>query len=356
MLIREMIEQNECQFLSPLAALAVNSRGRKSKETECPLRTVYMRDRDRIIHSEAFRRLKHKTQVFFSPSNDHFRTRLTHTLEVSQISRTVAKALRLNEDLTEALALGHDLGKARFGHAGERTLAALSTTGFHHALQSYRIVDFLDDGGFNLTFEVHDGILKHSKRSGPIHARDNNDLPATLEGEIVRMCDRIAYLNHDLDDSLRADILRQEEIPEWILEKFGQSHSRRIHTMVEDLIRNSREKPRISLSSGMAEDSDRFKDFMYKQVYHHPAILEESRKTEFVLSTLFRYFIDNPRIIEEKMGDIQYPEPVSLETMVIDYLSMMTDDFAMLTYENYILPKKWFIFDRSKPDKRSGKK
>ncbi len=346
MSIRHKIETNEEKFLSKYACKAKDSKGRVNQEPQCPLRTVFMRDRDRIIHSEAFRRMKHKTQVFFSPANDLFRTRLTHTLEVSQISRTVAKALNLNEDLTEAIALGHDLGHSPFGHTGEYVLNKLSPSNFYHAEQSFKIVDFFEKGGLNLTIEVRDGILKHSKKGGPIIADDVSSLPITLEGEIVRICDRIAYLNHDLDDALRADILRKNEIPEWIFKRFGKTHGQRINTMVENIIQASTENAHVITEPEMAKKLDAFKDFMYEKVYNHKAIKEEADKTGKIISDLFEYFIKHPEIVEEKMKKIKYPNQTSIEEQAIDYIAMMTDDFALRSYEKYIFPKRWFEFSR----------
>ncbi len=344
--IRERIENHEENFLSKFASKAKYSKGRVKKENKCPLRTVYMRDRDRIIHSEAFRRMKHKTQVFFSPANDLFRTRLTHTLEVSQISRTVAKALNLNEDLTEAISLGHDLGHSPFGHTGEHVLNKLSPDGFYHAKQSFKIIDFLEQGGLNLTIEVRDGILKHSKRGGPIIATDKLTLPMTLEGEIVRICDRIAYLNHDLDDAMRADILRYNEIPKWIFTDFGETHGQRINTMVENIINASIDKEHVVATKKMAEKLDEYKDFMYKNVYNHEAIKNEAEKTGKILTDLFNFFEKNPDIVREKMQHIKYPGIPSVQEMIIDYIATMTDDFALRSYEKYIFPKRWFEFNR----------
>jgi dGTPase len=349
--IRQTIEQNEKKILSKYAKLASQSEGRVKPEPECSLRTIFMRDRDRIIHSEAFRRMKHKTQVFFSPANDLFRTRLTHTLEVSQISRTVAKSLRLNEDLTEAISLAHDLGHTPFGHTGEKALDEISENGFNHAEQSFKIIDFLEKGGLNLSIEVRNGILKHSKRGGPIHAKNEKDLPMTLEGEIVRICDRIAYLNHDLDDAVRADILRFHEIPDNIIENFGNTHGMRINTMVSNIIENSKDKPGIQMSADIAEKLDNFKDFMYTKVYNHPAIKNEADKTKKVITDLYNFFIKNPEIVLKKMQDVPYPENTKEKTIILDYIAMMTDDFALRSYEKYIFPKRWFTFERdnSKP-------
>lgn len=334
--IRKTIEDTERLILSSKARLSLESLGREKNEADCPIRTVFMRDRDRIIHSEAFRRLRHKTQVFFTPKNDLFRTRLTHTLEVSQISRTISKALKLNEDLTEAIALGHDLGHSPFGHTGEKVLDELSPIGFHHARQSYRIVDFIEKGGMNLTVEVKDGILKHSKRGGTIVETDTKKLPITLEGEIVRVCDRIAYLNHDLDDALRADIIKFSDIPQDIIKFFGETHGKRINTIITDLVENSLEKDHITFSEEIAERLDFFKDFMYEKVYLNPVLLEESKKSEKIIRKLFDFFINNMDIVERKMSDVVYPYEETIEIKIVDYIAMMTDDFALACYEKYI--------------------
>lgn len=353
MTIREMIEDNEKKILCKRAKLSCESQGRVKKEEKCSLRTVFMRDRDRIIHSEAFRRMKHKTQVFFSPLNDLFRTRLTHTLEVAQISRTIAKALKLNEDLTEAIALGHDIGHAPFGHTGERILAELNPSGFSHARQSFRIVDKIEKGGLNLTKEVRDGILKHSKGGGSIIAEDTKRLPMTLEGEIVRISDRIAYLNHDIDDAIRAKLLKTEDIPSWIISKLGITHSGRINTMVEDTIKTSVDTKHISISPEIVFALDELKDFLYNNVYRHPMLVDEGNKTRKVVEDLFAYFLKDTDFTREKLSHVDYPKDIRPERIVTDYISMMTDDFAIMCYEKYILPKKWFVYedDRYKKNK-----
>jgi dGTPase len=340
--IREATEQNELSLLSKNACLSSNTKGREKPEEKCSLRTDFMRDRDRIIHSESFRRLKHKTQVFFSPANDLFRTRLTHTLEVSQISRTVARALKLNEDLTEAIALGHDIGHAPFGHTGERTLAVLNPEGFSHANQSFRIVCFIEKGGLNLTYEVKDGILHHSKGKGTIISADTDTLPQTLEGRIVRICDRIAYLNHDLDDALRANLLSFSDIPDFIKKSFGIKNSKRINTMVGALISSSFGKNDISLDDKTASLIDDFKDFMYKKVYNHPGLISEGEKTKKVIDDLFSFFYKNQDIVLSKMADVNYDKNVDIKQIISDYIAMMTDDFALMNYDKYILPRKWF--------------
>lgn len=257
MSIRKMLEEREKKFLSPFAQLSSESRGRKILEDECSIRPAFQHDRDRIIHSKSFRRLKHKTQVFLTPTGDHYRTRLTHTLEVSQIARTLAKALALNEDLTEAIALGHDLGHTPFGHAGEEILNEICPGGFHHAAQSLRVVDFLEkDGkGLNLTFEVRDGILKHSKGKGDVIPEDPKDEPCTYEGRLVRIADIIAYINHDIDDAMRAELISPQDIPRDCVERLGESHGQRIDSMVRDILEQAQDSDplKIGLSEGAME-------------------------------------------------------------------------------------------------------
>jgi dGTPase len=266
-------EEAERRLLSPLAALSAESKGRVCEEEKCPIRTDFQRDRDRIIHSKAFRRLKHKTQVFIDPEEDHYRTRLTHTLEVSQISRTVSRALHLNEDLTEAIALGHDLGHTPFGHAGESALDSayreyVPAARFRHNEQSLRVIDILEhDGqGLNLTWEVRDGILHHSKGAKDLHLGESGSA-ATLEGRVMRVCDRIAYINHDIDDAIRAGIITEDDLPKECTEILGSRHSKRISTMVIDLVENSKDTNDISLSRDVVEATNKLKDFLFENVY-----------------------------------------------------------------------------------------
>lgn len=312
-------QQWENRFLAPWAAHSDHSRGRQQPEEECPLRTVWQRDRDRIIHSKAFRRLKHKAQVFINPAGDHFRTRLTHTLEVSQISRTIARALMLNEDLTEAIALGHDLGHTPFGHAGERALHELDPA-FNHSRQSLRVVELLEqDGrGLNLTWEVRDGILHHSS-----HA----ELPSTLEGCVVRYCDRIAYLNHDIDDAIRSGYLSFDSLPASTRLGLGETHSQRINTMVTDIVRESSGQPLVRMSPACEEYMQELREFMFGQFYYHPDRLKEEQWLNKLVRGLHRYFLDH---IEELPDEYRRePYPVA----VCDYIAGMTDNFALSLHQ-----------------------
>jgi len=331
MTIREMLEKQEKQFLSPRAQLSINSRGRKVPEEPCPLRTCFQRDRDRIIHCKAFRRLKHKTQVFLAPEGDHYRTRLTHTLEVSQISRTIARALCLNEDLTEAIALGHDLGHTPFGHIGEDALTEALGRPFRHNEQSLRVVDKIEyDGkGLNLTWEVRDGILTHT----------GNKDPATLEGQIVKIADRIAYINHDIDDAIRAGILSAAELPSDLVNIFGKYQSTRINTMVNDLVEASQDKDKIQMSEKIAAATDALRDFMFERVYLNPVAKSESSKAKGILKALFEYYLEHP---EELPAEFRRTEE-DLKIKVCDYLAGMTDQYAVRTFDSLFVPKAWMV-------------
>lgn len=345
--IRRILEEKERSSLSPYAALSVKSRGRKRPEPKSSTRTLYMRDRDRIIHSTSFRRLKHKAQVFLLSANDLIRTRLTHTLEVSQIARTIARALGLNEDLTEAIALGHDLGHTPFGHTGEKILNKIFSRGFRHNIQSLRIVDFLEKNGrgLNLSYEVRDGILKHSKWGQKLFSSEKRFQPITLEAEIVKICDRVAYINHDLDDALRCGIIQKKDIPHRILKELGDTHSRRINRIVEDIVTQSIEKPKILMSREIQEIIEETRKFLMDRVYFHKVIQKEGEKAAKVISDLFHFYITNSSVLAEKVRDIRYPKGVSPARMAVDYISMMTDNFALAEYKNYLLPRKWFRFD-----------
>lgn len=339
--IRQQIEDSEKRNLSPRACLSAESRGRQRPEQPHPIRTAFQRDRDRIIHSKSFRRLKHKTQVFLSPFGDHYRTRLTHTLEVSQIARTIARALRLNEDLTEAIALGHDLGHTPFGHAGEETLNELLPGGFHHSEQSLRVVDKLEyEGkGLNLTLEVRDGILRHSKGRGEIFDDDLEEMPATLEGQIVRVSDVIAYVNHDIDDALRAGLIKEEEIPSKITDILGKHHATRIDRLVVDVVEISLKDglEKIAMSPKIYQALFELRDFLYDQVYLNPAAREDLNKTRKIIKELFEYLLKNP-------GDSvkDYPKGDSLERRVADFIAGMTDSYALAMYEKIFLPRVKF--------------
>lgn len=326
--IREMIENNEKLILSEKAAKSCDSKGRVNDEPKCNIRTDYQRDRDRIIHSAAFRRLKHKTQVYIAPEGDHYRTRLTHTLEVSQIARTVARALRLNEDLTEAIALGHDLGHTPFGHAGERALDRCLANGFKHFEQSVRVVELIEKNGngLNLTYEVKDGILCHT-----------NMTAATLEGNVVRFADKIAYLNHDIDDSIKAGVLKETDIPADIREVLGKSKSIRINKMVTSLINASTNG--IALSDDVNNAFEQLHDFLYNSVYINPVAKGEEHKAESLLETLFEYYQKNPDELPEKFKNIALIE--GNERASADYIAGMTDRYAMNVYYDLFIPKSW---------------
>lgn len=340
--IREDLERIEREILSEKACLSSETAGRARAEKPHRFRTAFQRDRDRIIHCKSFRRLKHKTQVFLSPYGDHYRTRLTHTLEVSQIARTIAKALRLNEDLTEAVALGHDLGHTPFGHAGEKALADLLKGGFSHSKQSLRVVEKLEyEGkGLNLTFEVRDGISRHSKGMGEILNANSQEMPQTLEGQIVRVSDVIAYVNHDVDDALRADVIQPKDIPPHLFETLGKYHASRIDTMVDDVIKASLADGlgRIVMSPGILKAVSELRGFLYERVYYNPHSRGELEKTEKILTDLYNYLIENP-------GDHikPYPSEDPLEKRVGDCIAGMTDRYALRLYERFFMPLSWTI-------------
>ncbi len=333
--IRERNEQFEIDHLSELAAKSRFSKGRNFDEVKCEIRTEYQRDRDRIIHSKAFRRLKHKTQVFLSPEGDHYRTRLTHTLEVSQISRTIARSLNLNEDLTEAIALGHDLGHTPFGHTGERILNELCETGFKHNEQSLRVVDFLEirngKQGLNLTFEVRDGIKNHPHEYNP----------ATIEGQIVSISDRIAYINHDIDDAIRAGIITQEQIPEKFLQHLGHTHGQRINKMIIDIINNSIEKDKIIMSEEIDYYTSNLRDFLFENVYFNKIAKSEEEKTKFILEKIFEYYTKNFQALPEFYLKIYNDYNFSKSEVIKDYIAGMTDRYAMKAFEELYIPKPW---------------
>ena len=330
--IREKYEQFEIDHLSEYAAKALHSKGRRTDEPKCEIRTDFQRDRDRILHSKSFRRLKHKTQVFLSPEGDHYRTRLTHTLEVSQISRTIARSLNLNEDLTEAIALGHDLGHTPFGHTGERILKKLCN-GFKHNEQSLRVVDFLeirnDKPGLNLTFEVRDGILNHPSGCEP----------ATLEGKIVSISDRIAYINHDIDDAVRANIITK--IPDKFIIKLGSSHGRRINTMIMDIIHNSADKNNIVMSDEVAELTKELRDFLFENVYYKKIEKSEDDKIMFIVEKIYEYYTKNFDALPEFYLNIYNNNSFSREEIIKDYIAGMTDRYAMKVFDDLYIPKPW---------------
>ncbi len=327
---REISERNELERLSPYAAKAALSKGRERPIEPCPLRTVFQRDRDRIIHCKSFRRLKHKTQVFLSPEGDHYRTRLTHTLEVSQIARTIARCLALNEDLTEAIALGHDLGHTPFGHAGERVLQKL-TGHFEHNEQSLRVVELLENGtGLNLTFEVRDGIVNHRKSSRP----------QTLEGMVVNLADRIAYINHDIDDALRAGVI--SGIPEECAQGLGQTHGERINTMITDIVRSSADRPEVTMSGDVAALTETLRQYMFENVYLGSVAKTEETKAEHMLEMLFELFVAQPQMMGADAP--RRIEAYGLQTAVADYIAGMTDRYVVALFREIYIPKGWYKY------------
>jgi dGTPase len=343
--IRQITEDIEDRVLHPRAARAAGSRGRTEPEKEGAIRTVYQRDRDRIIHSKSFRRLKHKTQVFLAPAGDHYRTRLTHTLEVSQIARTIARALRLNEDLTEAVALGHDLGHTPFGHAGEAVLNGIMPGGFNHYEQSLRVVDVLEKkgAGLNLTYEVRDGILRHSKGKGSVFPEDGGGRAETLEGQVVRVADSIAYANHDLDDSLRAKVIKPSDVPKGIMQALGGSHSKRIDTMVKDVIYTSMENglENIAMSVDVKHAMEELRTFLYANVYENQATHTEFVKATKILTELYEHMRSNP---DETFSEFAVKGPeADPDRLACDFVAGMTDRYAIKRYEEIFLPRPWGV-------------
>ncbi|OIP98960.1 MAG: deoxyguanosinetriphosphate triphosphohydrolase [Syntrophobacteraceae bacterium CG2_30_61_12] len=341
--VRQWIEAREAAFLAAQACLSQTSRGRPRAEPQCPLRTVFQRDRDRIVHSKAFRRLKHKTQVFLAPTGDHYRTRLTHTLEVSQIARTMGRALALNEDLIEAIALGHDLGHTAFGHGGERVLNEIHPGGFFHNEQSLRVVDRLERNGrgLNLTEEVRDGIVKHSKgRYRPILAAPEQR-SITLEGQVVRIADIVAYLNHDLDDAIRAELLAPDDVPGNIRKGVGGSHGERIHRLVEDTVMTSLEAglSEILLSPAMLELVDLLRAFLFERVYTCPEIRREFDRAHKIIADLYQVLMDDDDLFVREVGAL--PELEGRTDRVCDHIAGMTDRYALDLYQRLFLPRPW---------------
>ena len=331
--IREMAEEREYEVLSPYAAHAGDSKGREREEPQCDIRTVYQRDRDRILHSKSFRRLAHKTQVFIAPMGDHYRTRLTHTLEVSQLSRTIAKALRLNDDLCDAIALGHDLGHTPFGHTGERVLNEICPLGFAHFRQSIRVVEVLEKNGegLNLTWEVRDGILNH-RTSGH---------PSTLEGQIVRFCDKIAYINHDIDDAERAGILSEEDIPKSYREILGGSTRDRLNTLIHDVIYSSLDKADIRMSPSIETAMMELRKFMFDHVYLNSVAKTEEGKVGRMITMLYQYYEKHVDEMPQEYIDLikkkGQPEP----RVVCDYISGMTDQYSISKFQELFVPQSW---------------
>lgn len=334
MSIREEIEQMERENLSPYATLSANSKGRDIPEDPCDIRPVFQRDRDRILHSKAFRRLKNKTQVFLTPKGDHYRTRLSHTLEVSQNARTIAKALRLNEDLVEAIALGHDLGHTPFGHAGEFVLNELCEDGFRHNEQSVRTVEKLEKNGqgLNLTWEVRDGILNHQ----------SSLTPSTLEGKIVRFSDKIAYINHDIDDAIRAQVLTEDDIPLELKKTLGFTTKQRLNTLIHNIIMNSRERDDIAMSPEIEEAMIELRKFMFENVYKNPVAKGEEVKAKAMIEQLFHYYMEHIELLPGKYLRM-LDEGEKQQRVVCDYIAGMTDQYAITKFSEYFLPQAWQV-------------
>ena len=335
MLLREELEKQEYERLSPFAQKSAESIGRAVQEDPCDLRTCFQRDRDRIVHSKALRRLMHKTQVFLSPEGDHYRTRLTHTLEVAQIARTISRALMLNEDLTEAIAMGHDLGHTPFGHNGEAYLDERHPGGFSHNIQSLRVVDVIERNykgkTLNLTMEVRDGIVNHS---GPVE-------PFTLEGQVVRLSDRIAYINHDIDDALRAGVIKQEDLPKHCIDALGDSHGARIDFLVKDTIRNSDGKDRIMQSPDAKQAMDELRSWMFANVYRNPLVKEEKElfRIRNLIFSLYDYFMEHPSLLPKEQLDLLGTD--GLDEVVKDHIAGMTDRYAIKLYSELFVPLGW---------------
>lgn len=331
--IRETREEWEARYLSPYASMSRDTLGRDVPEELCDIRPEYQRDRDRILHCKAFRRLKHKTQVFLAPEGDHYRTRLTHTLEVSQIARTIARSLRLNEDLTEAVALGHDLGHTPFGHSGERILNEICPSGFAHYQQSVRVVEVLEkDGkGLNLTKEVRDGILNH-RTSGH---------PSTLEGCVVRLSDKIAYINHDIDDAIRAKIFLESEIPAQYTDVLGHSVRERLNTMIHDIIYQSMDRPEICMSPGMEDAMQGLRSWLFEHVYKNEIPKAEEGRAQQLIVSLYRYYMEHVIELPEEYLLMMVQKNEAKERVVCDYIAGMSDSYAIDRFEQLFVPKAW---------------
>ncbi len=347
MSIREEFEKRERNFMSRFGCLSAGSRGRQVEETPCPVRTVFQLDRDRIVYSNAFRRLKHKTQVFLSPLGDDYRTRLSHTLEVAQIARNIARALFLNEDLAEAIALGHDLGHTPFGHSGETVLKEIFSRAFSHSDQSLRVVDILENNGkgLNLTFEVRDGILKHSKGYGKIIPAEADEMACTTEGRVVRVADIMAYLNHDLDDAIRSGIIRADQVPQLCVRIIGRSHSERAANMIKDLIATSQVRDcelHLCFSDDMHAAMAQLRQFLYENVYRSPRVHKDFEKARKILSELYTYFINNHDMLLFKLEEMQMSgcnhDQQQPERIVCDVIASMTDRSALNLYQKLFFP------------------
>jgi len=332
--IREQQERHEHEYLNKYASFSDESLGRDRYEEPCTMRTIYQRDRDRILHCKAFRRLKHKTQVFLAPAGDHYRTRLTHTLEVSQIARSISRALRLNEDLTEAIALGHDLGHTPFGHAGERTLNELCSSGFSHYKQSIRVVEILEkDGqGLNLTKEVRDGILNHR----------TTGMPSTLEGKVVRLSDKIAYINHDIDDAIRAKIFSEDAIPKEYTDILGNTTKSRLNTLINDIIDNSVGKNDIFMSDEVGQAMTELRKFMFGSLYMNPTAKSEEKKAYKLITELYGYYMDNVDALPDNYKKF-IDSGETVERVVCDYIAGMSDQYSVAKFEEIYVPKSWKV-------------
>lgn len=333
MTIRETIEKNEELLLSPYASHSVKSQGRDKAEEQCDMRTAYQRDRDRIIHCKAFRRLKHKTQVFLAPEGDHYRTRLTHTLEVSQIARTISRSLKLNEDLTEAIALGHDLGHTPFGHAGERALNDVCEYGFAHSKQSVRVVELLEKNGkgLNLTKEVRDGMLNHRTEG----------TPSTLEGKVVRLSDKIAYINHDIDDAIRANILSDDDIPKEYRDILGNSTKQRLDTLIRDIVNNSIDKPEIIMSVQIETAMKGLRAFLFQELYKNPVAKGQEVKAQRMIKELYYYYLSNINKLPEEFLHLIENFNQEPEKVVCDYIAGMSDQYSVKKFEEELVPRFW---------------
>ncbi|MDA8405006.1 MAG: deoxyguanosinetriphosphate triphosphohydrolase [Desulfobacteraceae bacterium] len=345
--VREEFERREASFISPCGMLSANSRGRAIKEEPCPIRTVYQQDRDRIVYSNAFRRLKHKTQVFLSPLGDHYRTRLTHTLEVAEVARTISRAMRLNEDLTEAIALGHDLGHTPFGHSGETALKEIFSPDFSHNIQSLRVVDILERNGkgLNLTHEVRDGIIKHSKGFGPILPTDAKEKACTLEGRVVRIADLIAYLNHDLDDAIRSKVITRDQIPRSCSGILGDTHSQRATTMIRDVVFSSMATENsmdLQLSEPVFAAMSALREFLYEHVYRSKRVHDEFIKAKKMISEIYTYFLNHPEDLGNRLKsmeiDVLYAPGTPVERIICDFIASVTDRYILNLYHELFVP------------------
>lgn len=351
MTLREEFEKRESNFMSPFGCPSGHSRGRSKPESACPIRTAFQVDKDRILFSNAFRRLKHKTQVFLNPSGDEYRTRLTHTLEVAQIARTISRAMFLNEDLAEAIALGHDLGHTPFGHGGETVLKEIFSSAFSHQAQSLRVVQVLENygQGLNLTYEVRDGILRHSKGYGKIMPDDPKELPATLEGRVVRVADIMAYLNHDLDDAIRSGVISRSDIPKRCTQVLGKAHDERLNTMMTDLITHSRPvngQLVLNMSDRVFGAMGELREFLYENVYRSPRVHSEFIKAKKIMSELFNHFLEDETLLSQELEKMRLPaigtNGASRERLVCDLLACMTDRYALSVYARTFFPSPNF--------------